>query len=108
MPKFDYQCDKCGSTDIDTFKCKCGGTFRLVNGMTGMLDPFKPYVLENGVENPTLISSREERDRLFKEKDLVQKSYPNKRYSPYSRIFPVSGRASKGSGTRWTGDGVSY
>ena len=118
MPTYDMHCKKC-KKDLEVVssiaqrhnqmceKCRSPLTM-LVSALKNGLDPFKPYVLENGVAEPTYIASREQRDQLFKEKGLIQKTYRQGRYSDYSRIFPVSGKASKGSGTRWTGDGLSY
>lgn len=118
MPTYDMRCEKCEKefeivcsiAERHDQKCeKCGKPLKmLVSPLKNGLDPFKPYVLENGVEHPTYIASREQRDQLFKEKGLIQKTYRQGRYSDYSRIFPVSGKCSKGSGTRWTGDGLSY
>ena len=109
MAKFDYYCDRCGNKDIqDSFICKCGGTFKLEKNNIAMFEPFKPYVLENGVENPVYIDSREKRNEVFKEHGITQVPHRNRKYEPSSRIFPVSGSCSKGSGTRWTGNGLSY
>ena len=117
MPTYDLHCSKCNKTvelyceikDRAKQKCSCGTTMTtVITPMRNALDPFKPYVLENGVPDPILISSREQRNQIFKDRKIEQLSYKNRKYHPYSRIFPVSGSVSKGSGTRWTGAGMSY
>ena len=108
---FEYSCNKCGKDKVERvgFICSCGGEFKLKGGLNNYGDPFKPYVLENGVPEPVLIESRKQRDALFKERHIDQKRDPNRKYSPYSRIFPVSGSCSKGSGTKWGGNrGLEY
>jgi len=117
MPLYDFECKKCGKVfdEISTIekrnkvKCKCGGKTKiLIRELRNSLDPFKPYVLENGVDEPTLITSRQQRNELFREKGIDQITFRQGRYSQYSRIFPVSGPCSKGTGTRWTGAGLGY
>ena len=119
MPVYDYHCNKCNKeyelvssvAERNNVNCPDCNTKldKLVSSLRNSLDPFKPYILENGVEHPVLIESREQRDKIFKENKIEQKTYPNRKYHPYSRIFPVSGSCSKGSGTKWTGThGLDY
>jgi hypothetical protein len=106
-----YFCDKCGvqMADGGSFKCKCGGDFKMEHIALIGIEPFKPYVLENGVDEPTKIESRTQRDFVFKENMISQKTFRQGKYGQYTRIFPVSGPCSKGSGTRWTGvNGLGY
>ncbi len=117
MPTYRVRCPKCKKdfdavasiAERENIQCTCGSkVIRLIVPSSNGFDPFKPYLLENGVDEPTMITSRAERDRIFRENKIDQKEYKNRKYNPYTRIFPCSGSASKGSGTRWTGNGLSY
>ena len=118
MPLYAVRCKKCkkefeagsGIAKRGEIRCDCGGgVIRLIVPMQNTFEPFKPYLLEHGVSEPVMINSRAERDRVFRENKIDQKTFKNRKYNPYSRLFPVTGKSSKGSGTTWSGErGLTY
>lgn len=70
MIEFDYWCDGCGikknNYEMKSFVCKCGGTMRNINNLSGTV--FKPYYHEDLKEH--IFSSKHEK-KVYKQHGVI-------------------------------------
>lgn len=80
MPLYDYECEECGRKyeeffPVDSFpeyiRCECGKSARKIISKPQDIKPdWEPYWDENLGDEPVLVTSRQHRRELMKQKNL--------------------------------------